>query len=100
MWDLSEIKRGVEDALRELDAPQPSQDVDLEELLTGPLKARVEEIKEELSGSSNHWAIFILPNGSVETASSDSKDEKFNKKLDFFKKIESLTGGVLLTSGV
>lgn len=99
MWDLSALKKGIEDDLMALDGPQVSNDLGLDGLFTEPLRGLVEEA-QSMMADSRYWAILVLPNGAIETLASERKDTKFNNRLNVLKACEAKAGGVLLTSEV
>lgn len=71
---------------------------DLLELIDNPeIKIEAENLYQKLL-ISKYWAMYILPNGHIEYAMSDSEDDKFIEKFDLFEQSSTLTGGFLITS--
>ena len=59
----------------------------------------VEEIKKSLM-DSNHWAIFVFPNGEVDYISADSLEDKaYKETLTLYRHAETITGGFIIKSG-
>ena len=99
MWDLNELKRGIEDSLTALDNTPEPEDVHLDYGFTDELQGRVDDIKKDVS-KSRYWAILVLPNGNLESITSEHQNDKFDSDFKFFEECQAATGGVLLTSEV
>ena len=49
---------------------------------------------------SNHWAIFVFPNGEVDYISADSLEDKaYKETLTLYRHAETITGGFIIKSG-
>ena len=58
---------------------------------------RLNETKALIS-KNEYWAIWMLPNGNIETLSSDKKDEVFYEEFAVFKNGHTVAGGIIITS--
>ena len=58
----------------------------------------IEATKESLAGYS-HWAIFVFPNGYMDHAgTNDKNDEEYKKSLLLYKNAKLRSGGILIQS--
>lgn len=46
----------------------------------------------------DHWVIYILPNGHIETAIGEKRDKNFLGKIELYEESQKLSGGLLITS--
>ena len=59
----------------------------------------IEALQKKLSAQSNHWAIFVFPNGEFDYASSDDKnDESFLEKMIQYNEARVISGGIVVKS--
>ena len=71
----------------------------LEELLLfrAEIRALAEKTKKKLS-KSNHWTMYILPNGQMETFTEFKRTDSMDKKTALFNSAKRLIGGAVFTS--
>jgi len=97
-FSLREIRKNIENKIL---GKENKEDIlsDMSELLffTDEVKEKVRSIKEKLS-DSKIWAIYVLPNGKIETITESSISETFNKKLNLFSEAKKMVGGEVLVS--
>jgi len=106
-FDLNVLRKNIENKVLVLGRA----DTDLEcynELISfeKSVRDKVKEIRISLS-RSKYWAIYVLPNGEIETfyechdyPSSIANSEIFKEKIKLFKQAEGMIGGKLLTSTI
>lgn len=90
-----DVKLGIESTIHEIfHAQQNQQLVGLE--LEAAEKAM--GVRDDLEKKYEHWALWIVPNGSVEVLGTDKIDEQYNDKLQLLVQAQEHVGGRLLTS--
>ena len=97
-FNLNVLRKNIENNVLSLGGP----DLDLEgynELIAfqKDVRDKVKNIRLTLL-DSKVWAIYILPNGKIETLSEKVSGEIFREKTNLFRQTEKMIGGKLLTS--
>jgi hypothetical protein len=90
-FKFKDVKKSIEQAL----LISPAKDTKLDKVLDGQVK---ELIENQLS-KSTYWAIYILPNGEMDSVTSNIDDsDSFNNMLNVYNKSKEMVGGTLYTS--
>jgi hypothetical protein len=102
--DLNQIRKNIEQTILSIDEYDSLENLEDKLLFfTEDVVEKVIEVKKNLSGD---WAIYIFPNGKIETHCADEnlKENKTNsskiltERISFFNQIKSMIGGEILTS--
>ena len=97
-FTLDEIRSGVETAvLATCNKNKVLEDAQNLLLFSVDVRALAKETKRKLS-DSKHWAMYILPNGKVETFSEPEKTTNMQTKIDLFNRTQEFVGGSVFTS--
>jgi hypothetical protein len=76
---------------------QPEVDNDsassINPIFTDDIQAKINDKIEELKLRSKYWALYVLPNGSMEILESETLGDTFNTKIQIFRESEKLAGG-------
>jgi hypothetical protein len=57
------------------------------------------EIRDTLDKHNDHWALWVIPNGEIDTVCSEKEpNEQYNDKLKLLEQGQEAVGGRLLTS--
>ncbi len=59
---------------------------------------KVIDAREKVDKKFEHWAIWVVPNGNMEVAGSDTLDDKYQQRIILLKHAQATVGGRLLTS--
>lgn len=95
-FNLTELKQNIEKKV--LNIGRAKNDIEnFSSLLmfTKDVKEKIQDITKEMFSVGN-WAIYILPNGGIETVTCIGETEDFSKKIKFLEKIKEMVGGKLL----
>lgn len=90
LFNLSEVKAGIVEALKEQEVTLTTRP---EELFTGELKEEVDSQLANLKAKGGHWLLYVLPNGSMEAFETENINEKYREKLKFYESSQKLVGG-------
>lgn len=94
----AEIKKGIEANILKLDNKERLfDDPDVLFLFNEEMQDLIKKTKRQLA-DSQHWAMYVLPNGSIETYAEPIKTNDFANKLELFDATQTLIGGSVLTS--
>ena len=97
-FNLNEVREGVEIAAK--GACIKDNELDhIEELIlfSADIQDLAKKAKRKLS-KSNHWTMYILPNGKMETFTEFKKTDSMDKKTALFNDAKKLIGGAVFTS--
>lgn len=90
-----DVMHEIDKAVRGLDhAQQHQQLVGLEVDVAHKVMATRDEIEKK----HEHWAIWVVPNGNMETIGSDRDDDDYRHQLLLLRQAQESVGGRLLTS--
>ena len=97
-FELNEVREGVEIAAKTAD----NKDNELEHiekllLFSDDIRDLAKETQKKLS-KSNHWTMYILPNGQVETFTEFRRTDSMDKITALFNDAKGLIGGAVFTS--
>ncbi|SVA64965.1 uncharacterized protein METZ01_LOCUS117819 [marine metagenome] len=97
-FELNEVREGVEIAAKKACIKNDELE-HLKELLLfrAEIRALAEKTKKKLS-KSNHWTMYILPNGQMETFTEFKRTDSMDKKTALFNSAKRLIGGAVFTS--
>ena len=97
-FNLNEVREGVEIAAKRACIKNNELD-QIEKLLlfSEKIRSMAKETKKKLS-KSNHWTMYILPNGQMETFTEFKRTDSMDKKTALFNDAKKLIGGVVFTS--
>jgi len=96
LFDSSEVKLNIEKILKTSSSIKDNNEALmslLEKLFGSDVVEKIEKEKEKIS--EGIWAIFVFPNGSIETI---VDGEGFSKKIKELDEINQMIGGFLITS--
>lgn len=97
-FDLNEVREGVEIAAKKACIKNNELDHIGELLLfSADIRALAEQTKKKLS-KSNHWTMYVLPNGQMETFTEFKRTDSMDKKTALFNSAKRLIGGAVFTS--
>lgn len=97
LFDHKEVKRNIEEVLDAV-PPKPGE-INPDVIKLPPeLRQKVELIEHSVKADHDHWAIFVLLNGEIDVAASNSK-EGHDMHVDLYKRAQELAGGVIFTGG-
>ena len=97
-FELNEVRRGVEIAAKRASIKNNELE-HIEELLlfSANIRELARETKKKLS-NSNHWIMYVLPNGKMETFTEFKRTDSMDKKTALFNSAKRLIGGAIFTS--
>lgn len=88
-FEFSEVQAEINDALC-----GPSIESKIAIIENEEIENKVKELINQISSSDNKWAIYVLPNGSIDYSLEQQED--FDEKIALYKESTKLTGGVLI----
>ena len=63
------------------------------------VRLEVEALQKKLKAESKHWAIFVFPNGELDYAFTDDKnDDAFLEKMIVYNEARVISGGIVVNS--
>ena len=95
IFQSNETKARIATAL--LKSLYEDQDVLLQEFDEDTCKHTI-EVRNSLDTKHEFWCLYVLPNGSMEVATSNQLDTQFKDHLQQMNLIQSMVGGVVVTS--
>lgn len=90
-FDDRVVRRGIEQALAANDFDPEGMALDAE------ASGKVEAIKEVFIPKYRNWAVYVLPNGAIDTHASHD-DRSYLSRLGVYQQAREAVGGLVLTS--
>jgi hypothetical protein len=99
LFDNENVRKKIEDRVLELFTPPRHVLMPLRFAeFNKDTQEKIEAQKKELAVLSSNWALYIFPNGEMESVESESKGGYYKEKLELFRNTANLIGGALYTS--
>lgn len=95
LFDMREVRKGVEDALLAKDEILANRE---DGMFTEDMQESIETKINGLKKKGGKWLLYVLPNGAMEVFESESINNTFRNKLKMFEESQNVVGGRVFKS--
>lgn len=96
LFNVTEVKLGLQ---KQLCNPVSKEDLtQIEPIFSADMQDKIDNKISDLKSKNNYWALFVLPNGSMEVVESESSGSAFQSKLQVLNETQKLVGGRVFRS--
>lgn len=93
MFNLTDVRKDIDKIV----CGKTRNQIELDRMDNTKIQGRVDELKNSLK-TYQHWAIYILPNGTIDYCASNELDKDFLEKVECFSESQFYSNGVLIHS--
>ena len=93
MFNLTEVRKDIDKMV----CGKTKNQTELDRIENTKVQNKVDELRTTLK-TYRHWAIYVLPNGTIDYCASNELDTEFLEKVECFSESQFYSNGVLIHS--